>query len=348
MKIALTGFFNSGKTTIFNALTHQKIETSLYPTPAETVHKGIFYVDDPRLKKISELVNPKKITPVTIECIDPAGLTDSSVHNSKIFKELINADAVVYILRGFEDLSVPYRFETVDPVRDLNEIDYEVILSDLELVSKRIEKMTEQKKKGQKINEKEMEVLEFLRGYLEGGKPLRKLNLTEETLREIRHLSFLSLKPFLSIINADENSFKENRFKDTGILTVCGLLEMELCELSEEDINSFASVMGIQELLTRKITEKIYQTLNCISFFTIVSGEVRAWSIKKGTKAVEAAGKIHSDIQRGFIKAEVISYNEFVSVDGDISLARNKGILRLEGKEYEIKDGEIITFRFKV
>lgn len=348
MKIALTGFFNSGKTTIFNAMTHQKIETSLYLTPAEVIHKGVFPVNDPRLKKISEFINPKKITPINIECIDLAGLTKNNpVHNSKIFKEIMNADALVYVLRGFEDLSVPYAFETIDPVRDLKEIDYELIINDLELVTKRIEKMTEQKKKGQKINEREMEILEFLRFNLEDGRVLRSLKLEEDILKEIRHLNFLSLKPCFSIINVDENSFKEGRFKDIG-LPVCGLLEMEISELPEEEIESFTSAMGIDEPVTKKITEKIYETLNCISFFTIVSEEVRAWSIKKGTKAWEAAGKIHSDIQRGFIKAEVISYKDFINVRGDISLAKKEGILRVEGKDYEVKDGEIITFRFKL
>lgn len=348
MKIALTGFFNSGKTTIFNALTRQKIETSLYPTPAEIIHKGVFHVNDPRLKKISEIVSPRKITPVNVECIDLAGLIKNNpVHNSKIFKEIMNADALVYVLRGFEDLSVPYAFETIDPVRDLNEIDYELLINDLELVTKRIEKMTEQKNKGQKINEREMEVLEFLRLCLEDGRVLRNVNLTEENLKEIKHLNFLSLKPCFSIINVDENSFKEGKFKDIS-LTVCGLLEMEISELPEEETLSFASAMGIDEPVIRKITEKIYQSLDCISFFTIVSEELRAWSIKKGTKALQAAGKIHSDIQRGFIKAEVISYNDFINVGGDISLAKKEGILRVEGKDYEVKDGEIITFRFKV
>lgn len=347
MKIALTGFFNSGKTTLFNALTRQKIETSPYPTRAEVIHKGVFYVNDLRLKKISEFVSPKKITPVNIECLDPAGLTRDSAHNSKIFKEIMNADALVYVLRGFEDLSIPYVFETVDPVRDLKELEYELLIHDLELVTKRIEKMTEQKKKGQKINEREMEVLEFLKPHLEDGRALREIDLKEDILREIRHLNFSSLKPSLFIINVDEASFKEGKFKDMG-LTVCGVLEMEISQLPEEETDSFASVMGIDEPVTRKITEKIYQTLNCISFFTIVSEEVRAWSIKKGTTAWQAAGKIHSDIQRGFIRAEVISYNDFINVRGDISLAKKEGILRIEGKDYDVKDGEIITFRFKV
>lgn len=349
MKIALTGFFNSGKTTIFNAMTHQKKETSVYSTGADTVHHGVLQVDDPRLRKISEIVKPKKTTFATVECLDTAGLTkDNPNHNAKVIRELLDADALIYVLRGFEDFSVPYQFDTIDPVRDLNELEYEFIMLDLDLVTKRIERMDEQKKKGQKINDKEMEVLKILRDCLESGEPLRKLNLTEEQMKQIRHLNFLSLKPAFAVINADEHSFNEGKFRDTGFLTICGALESEIGQLPEEEISSFLDAMGIDEPVSKKIVRKAYEILDYISFFTAGPQEVRAWSIKKGTKALDAAGKIHSDIQRGFIRAEVISYNDFISVQGDLNLAKQKGLLRLEGKEYEVQDGDIITFRFKI
>lgn len=349
MKIALTGFFNSGKTTIFNAITNQKIETSLYPTQADKVHRGVLQVDDPRLRKISELVNPKKTTFAQVECVDIAGLIkDNPSHNAKVIKEIMDADALIYILRGFEDLSVSYQFDAIDPLRDLKELEYEFIMIDLDLVTKRIERMSEQKKKGQKINEGEMEVLEFLREHLENGEPLRTVKFTEEQMKQIRHLNFLSLKPAFAVINADEKSFNEGRFNNTGILTICGSLENEIIELTEDEISNFLDAMGIDEPVSKKIVRKAYEILDYISFFTAGPQEVKAWSIKKGTLAVEAAGKIHSDIQRGFIRAEVIAYNDFVSLEGDLNLAKQKGLLRLEGKDYEVKDGDIITFRFKV
>lgn len=349
MKIALTGFFNSGKTTIFNAMTHQKNETSSYPAPADTVHKGVLHVDDPRLRKISELVNPKKTTFATVECIDPAGfIKDNPSHNGKVIKEIMDADALVYILRGFEDLSVPYQFKTIDPLRDFNELEYELIMIDLDLVIKRIDRMDEQKKKGQKINEKEMEVLEILKNQLENGQPLRMIDLKDEQMREIRHLNFITLKPALGVINTDEKSFNEGKFQNTGFLTICGSLENEIIELPQEEVSNFLNAMGIDEPVSKKIIRKAYEILNYISFFTAGPQEVRAWSIKQGTKALEAAGKIHSDIQRGFIRAEVISYNDFMSVEGDLHLAKQKGLLRLEGKEYNVKDADVINFRFKV
>ncbi|MGB9709931.1 MAG: redox-regulated ATPase YchF [Thermodesulfovibrio sp.] len=349
MKIALTGFFNSGKTTIFNALTTQKIETSSYPTPADIFHRGVLHVDDPRLRKVSEIVNPKKTTFAQVECIDVAGLIkDNPTHNSKVIKQLMDADALIYILRGFDNLSVPYQFDKIDPLRDLTELEYELIMLDLDLVIKRIERMVENKKKGQKINEAEMEILEILKNHLENGQSLRTIKITDEELKQIRHLNFLTLKPAFAVINADEKSFNERRFKDADFLTICGSLESEIIQLPQDEISNFLDAMGIDEPVSKKIVRKAYEILDYISFFTAGPQEVRAWSIKKGTKAVDAAGKIHSDIQRGFIRAEVISYNDFVCVNGDLNLARQKGLLRLEGKEYEVKDGDIITFRFKV
>lgn len=349
MRIALTGFSNSGKTTIFNAMTHQKIDTSPHITPPNIIHKGILNVDDPRLRKISELVKPKKTTFATVECIDTAGfLKNNPTHNSKIIKEINDVDALIYVLRGFDEPSAAYQFDIIDPLRDFNELEYELLMIDLDLVTKRIERIDEQKKKGQKINEKEKEVLEFLREHLEGGQSLRTADIRDEQLLEIRHLNFLTLKPAFAVINLDEKSFNEGKFKDTEFIRICGILESDIGQLPEEEISSFLEAMGIDEPVNKKIIRKAYEILDYISFFTAGPQEVKAWSIKKGTKAVQAAGKIHSDIQRGFIRAEVISYEDFISLECDFNLARQKGVLRLEGKDYEVKDGDIINFRFKI
>ncbi len=349
MKIALIGFANSGKTTLFNAMTHQKIDTSPSITSPQVIHKGVLNVEDLRLKKISEIVNPKKTTFAQVECIDVAGfLRNNYAHNLKILREIAEADALIYILRGFDEPSVPYQFETMDPFRDFNELEYELLMIDLDLVTKRIERIDEQKKKGQKINEREREVLESLRQHLEGGKPLRDKALRDDELLEIRHLNFITVKPSFAVVNVDEKSFNDKKFQNSPFLTICGTLESEIAELAEEEVNSFLQAMNIEEPINKKIIRKANEILNYISFFTARPKEVRAWSIKRGTKALEAAGKIHSDIQRGFIRAEVISYDEFISINGDTNLAKEKGILRLEGKDYEVKDGDIITFRFKV
>lgn len=349
MKIALTGFANSGKTTIFNAITHQKIETSPSITTPDLIHRGIIQVHDKRLEKISHIVNPKKTTFASIECIDVAGILRKNLnHNLRVIREIIDADALIYVLRGFEDPSVPYQFDSINPMRDFQEIEYELLIFDLELVTKRIERMDEQKKKGQKINSKEKEIMDFFRENLEQGKPLRMLSLDEETSREIRHLNFITLKPILPIVNVDEKSFNDKKFKELGFIRICGKLESEISQLSEEDEKNFLEAMGIDEAVSNKIARKAYEILDFISFFTAGPQEVRAWSIKRGTKAVTAAGKIHSDIQRGFIKAEVISFDDFLSLNGDLNLAKQRGILRFEGKEYEVKDGDIINFRFKI
>lgn len=349
MIIALTGFANSGKTTIFNAMTHQKIDISPYITPPDVTHKGVLHVEDLRLKIISEIIKPQKTTFATVECIDVAGfLKNNPTHNSKVIREITDADALIYILRGFDDLSVTYQFEAIDPFRDLNELEYELLMIDLDLVTKRIERMDEQKKKGQKINEREKEILEFFKRNLEAGQALNKLNIKNEQFMEIRHLNFITLKPSFPVINVDETSFNIGKFRDTKFIRICGKLENEIELLPEEEKEIFFKAMGIDEPVSKKIIRKVYEVLNYISFFTIVSPEVRAWSIKRGTKALDAAGKIHSDIQKGFIKAEVISYDDFVLVNGDMNLAKQKGIFRIEGKEYEVKDGDIITFRFKV
>lgn len=349
MKIALVGFSNSGKTTVFNAMTHQKIYTSPSITLPEIIHRGIITINDSRLIKIAEIVKPKKNTFAYVDCIDTAGfLKGNSLHNGNIIKNIYDADALIYILRGFENSSIPYQFDSIEPLRDLKELEYELLMTDLELVIKRIERMAENRKKGQNINQKELEVLDFFKENLEKGRFLRDLILKDEQLAEIRHLNFITLKPAFGVINLDENSFNQGKFRDMDFIRICGSLESEIGQLPEEEIESFLEAMGIDEPVSKKIVRKAYNVLNYISFFTYGPKEVKAWSIKRGTKALEAAGKIHSDIQRGFIKAEVISYDDFISVDGDINLARQRGILRLEGKDYEVKDGDVITFRFKI
>lgn len=349
MKIAITGFSNSGKTTIFNAMTAQKIETSPSITPPDQIHRGILQVEDARLIEISKIVNPKKLTFATVECLDTAGLLRKNpTHNAKVIRDLYDSDALIYVLRGFDNQAVTYQFDSIDPMRDFNELEYEFLMIDLDLVTKRIERIDEGKKKGQRVNQKEREILEFFKEHLEEGSTLRNLTISDSDLAEIKHLNFLTKKPSFAVINLDEESFNSGKFADAGFIRICGILESEISQLPKEEALKFLEAMNIDEPVSKKITRKAYEVLDYLSFFTAGPQEVRAWSIKRGTKALLAAGKIHSDIQRGFIRAEVLSYEDFISVRGDINLAKQRGIFRLEGKEYEVKDGDVITFRFKV
>lgn len=349
MRVALVGFSNSGKTTVFNAMTGQKLETSPSITQPEQIHRGVLQVEDSRLIEVSKIVNPKKLTFATVECVDTAGfLRGNPSHNAKIIRAIYDCDALVYVLRGFNNPAVPYQFESIDPLRDFRELEYEFIMTDLDLVTKRIERIDEGRKKGQKVNHNERELLEVFREHLEHGRGLRELKVSDSELTHVRHLNFITTKPFFAVINLDEESLNQGIFSDLSFIRICGLLESEISQLPSDEVKKFLEVMNIDEPVSRKIIRKAYEVLNYISFFTAGSQEVRAWSIRRGTKALEAAGKIHSDIQRGFIRAEVIYYEDFVSVGGDMSLAKQRGMLRLEGKDYEVKDGDLITFRFKV
>lgn len=349
MKIALTGFSNSGKTTIFNAMTGQKIETSPSITPPDQIHKGILQVEDHRLIEIGKIANPKKLTFATVESIDTAGLLrNNPSHNTKVIRELYDSDALIYVLRGFDNPAVPNQFDSVDPIRDFNELEYEFLMIDLDLVTKRIERIDEGKKKGQKVNQKEREILEFFKEHLEEGSTLRNLTISDSDLAEIKHLNFLTNKPSFAVVNLDEESYNSGKFVDSGFIRICGTLESEISQLPKEEALKFLEALNIDEPVSKKIIRKAYEELDYISFFTAGPQEVRAWSIRRGTKALLAAGKIHSDIQRGFIRAEVISYEDFVAVNGDVNQAKQRGIFKLEGKEYEVKDGDVITFRFKV
>jgi len=361
MKIAIIGLANSGKTTIFNALTGQNLETTIYPTLNAEPHIGMVKVPDLRIDKLTEIFKPKKTTFATVEYIDCIGLTKGDMEqNRKVFDLIKDADAIVHVVRGFEDESIMHPLETVNPRRDAETLELEMIFGDLDLVEKRLQRMEEGIKRGKKPDETEKKILLKCKEVLEKEKPLRDIEFNEEELKSMRHLQFMSIKPevvALNVSEADLNSPKIETLmeelkayyhgKNFKLLNLCGKIEMEIAQLSAEEAGAFLDDLNIEEPVLNRLIHVSYDLLGLISFLTCGEDEVRAWTINKGMNAQKAAGRIHSDIERGFIRAELVSYDDFIA-HGGMSGAREKGLLRLEGKTYEVKDGDIINFRFNV
>lgn len=369
MKIAITGLANSGKTTIFNALTGLNLETTIYPTLTAEPHLGVVKVPDSRIEKLSEIYKPKKTTYATVEYVDYIGITKGDIEqNRKVFDLIKDVDAVVHVVRGFEDESIVHPMTNVNPVRDAETVELEMIFGDLELVEKRLERMEQGKKRGKKPDETEKKVLVKCKETLEKETALRDMGFSEEEQKTMRNLQFMSIKPEVIILNIGENDLNTDRekklnkeitdyfkskYKSPSLVTrhsslsLCGKIEMEIAQLSHEEADAFLNDLGIHEPALNRLIHVSYDLLGLISFLTVGEDEVRAWTIKKGTDAQKAAGKIHSDIERGFIRAEVVSFDDFIS-NGSMSAAREKGLLRLEGKTYEVKDRDIINFRFNV
>ena len=361
LKIAIIGLANSGETTVFNALTGLNLETTIYPSLTAEPHTGVVKVPDTRVDKLSEIYKPKKTTYATVEYIDYIGLTKGDMEqNRKVFDLIKDADAVVHVIRMFADESVVHPLGSVDPKRDAETIELEMIFGDLELVEKRLERMEQGMKRGKKPDEAEKKLLLKCKEVLESETPLRDAEFTEEEQKAMRHLQFMSIKPEVILLNVDEQEMKSEKTINTTselqslfkgekvkVLYLCGKIEMEIAQLSQDEAAGFLEDLGISEPALNKLIHVSYDLLGLISFLTVGEDEVRAWTISSGTSAQKAAGRIHSDIERGFIRAEVVSYNDFIA-SGNMAGAREKGLLRLEGKTYEVKDGDIINFRFNV
>jgi GTP-binding protein YchF len=365
VRLAIVGLSNSGKTTIFNALTRQNIETTIYPTLSGGPNYGIVRVPDRRVAKLAEIYKPKKVTYATVEYIDYIGFTKGDLaQNRKILDLIKDVDAIVHVVRAFEDDTVPHPMNNIDPLRDVETLELELIFGDLEFVEKRIARMEENSKKGKKPDETEKKLLLKCKETLEKEIPLRNVIFDDEEKKAMRHLQFISTKPEVVVINIGEKDLNTNRASDlqrnveryfsergisatTKVIVLCGKIEMEIAQLNLDDTKAFVDDLGIQEPALNKLIHISYDLLGLISFLTCGEDEVRAWTIKKGTNAQQAAGKIHSDIEKGFIRAEVVGFDDFVS-SRSMSAAREKGLLRLEGKNYEVKDGDIINFRFNV
>lgn len=369
MKLTITGFSNSGKTTVFNALTGLNLATTTYPTvisPELEPQIGMVKVPDARIERLTTVYDPKKTTYATVEYVDYAGITSGdSAQNAKVFNIMKDADAVVHVVRAFEDESIVHPMQSIDPVRDVKSFEAELILGDLELVEKRLQKIEEQAKKGKKQDEADRGLLLKCKKALEEEISLRNLEFNEEEKRLMLPYQFLSTMPEIIVLNIGENDINSENisnfqnmieiyFKETGqgaappVLPFCGKIEMEIVQLPADEAKAFLDDLGIDEPAMYKLCRISYDALGLLSFFTVGKDEVKAWTIKKGTNAQQAAGKIHSDIERGFIRAEVVGYDDFLASEEDMARVKEKGLARLEGKTYPVRDGDIINFKFNV
>ncbi|MEI6218889.1 MAG: redox-regulated ATPase YchF [bacterium] len=361
MKTAIIGLANSGKTTVFNALTGLNLEVTSYPTISSETFVGVVKVPDARITRLTEIYKPKKSTQATVEYIDFIGLTKGDMdQNRKVFDLIKDADALVHVVRGFADETVSHPMGSVNPRRDAETIELEMIFGDLELVEKRLDRMEEGAKRGKKPDEIEQKLLQKCKDALENETALRDVDFTDEEQKAMKSLQFMSIKPQLVVINVTDDEINSEKTKAAvesireyfsgrfvKVISLSGKIEMEITQLSDDEAKAFLEDLGIEEPALNKLIDLSYDLLGFISFLTSGEDEVRAWTIKKGTDAQRAAGKIHSDIERGFIRAEVVAYNDFIT-HGSMTAAKEKGLVRLEGKTYVVKDGDIINFRFNV
>jgi len=356
MKAALLGLMQSGKSTIFSAISGKAIPMA----GLNAIEEAIVPVPDERLLWLEELYQPKKRVHATMDVLDLPGFSFTDEHGRTAARRLIGqirtVDMLVLVVRAFEDPSVPPYRNSVSPKRDLAELQTELLLADLELVTTRIEKLEKQVTKPTKTqaqDKAELALQKRLQEAIEAEKPISSVVQTEDELTIIKSLGFLTLKPMAVVINVGENDLAktfdlgEVMAGSVPVVTMCAKLEHELAQLDEESRATFMSDLGIKESAAEKFVKICYSALGLISFLTVGSDEVRAWPIHKGTIAVDAAGKVHSDIKRGFIRAETMAYDDLKSL-GDEKAVKAAGKMRLEGKEYVVKDGDIINFRFNV
>ena len=364
--IGIIGLAKSGKTTIFNALTKAKVETGSYTQKDLTPHIGIAKVPEPRLKRLADMFHPKRVIPAEVRYLDIGAsvkdLAKGKAISDQLLTQLSNVDALINVVRAFTDESIPHIEGSLNVARDIATIDLELAFFDLALIERRLEKIGVSLKEAKQPERqgllREQELLMKVKVNLEKEVPVRELKLTSEEARAIANYQFLTAKPLLIVVNIGEEQLPqtvslEEELKPhysrpkCGVITLCGKLEMELAQLDESAAEGFRAEFGIRESGLDRTIKLSYELLGLISFFTIVSDEVKAWSIQNGTSTLKAAGKIHSDMERGFIRAEVISYDDLIKCS-NLSEARKKGLLRLEGKNYTVQDGDIITFLFNV
>ncbi len=357
MKIGILGMPLTGKTTLFNLLTGQEKEVSAFSTKG-TKNIGVAKVHDQRIDYLSSLYHPKKTTYATIELIDIAGISPelSSREKSEIFGLIQDTEALLFAVRLFEDPTVSGE---TNPLTQIDNLRYELLLRDLEVVENRLERLAHTKKKLTHEELFEIEILKKCNQGLSEDQFLSKLEFTEDEMKKLSGFSFYTLKPIIIARNLSEEQFRTGTFfgkeelekivRENGMasIDICGKMEMEINQLEEEERKMFLEDLGLKESGIERLSRICYQYLGLISFFTVGEDEVKAWTIKKNTIAKKAAGKVHSDIERGFIRAEIAKYQHLVDL-GDMHKVKEKGLLKVEGKEAIIEDGDIINFRFNI